>query len=111
MSCRSELRKCDMLGAPITLKSGGISSYASTGGGLASIVIKIFILAFFCMQLVAVLGYNDPQITSFTVLDSRESMTSPVTLGENRFEFYFYFTDLLARPVILDKRIGSLKLY
>ena len=38
-------------------------------------------------------------------------MAEPITLDEMGQELYFYFTDLIGRPVALDTSIGSLKLY
>ena len=82
MKIASTLRQCDMFGASISLKRDGMRSFVSTGGGLASIAIKVFILSFLCMQLIALVSYSDPQISSFTVLDSRDSMNKPITLDE-----------------------------
>lgn len=87
------IRKCDMFGVPISLKLRGESHFATTCGGSISIALKCFLLSFFCMQLVSLVTYNDPQISSFTILDSRHSMTSPVTMDEYGFELYFFFCD------------------
>ena len=74
MKLKESIRGCDIFGAPIGLNRAGSSSYPTTGGGLASVALKIFIFSFLCMRLVDVVAYNDFQINTFTVLDSRESM-------------------------------------
>ena len=65
------LRDFDMFGSPISLKRKGQSTYPSAGGGLVSVGMRVFILSFFCMKLIDVMSYTDPQISSFAVLDDR----------------------------------------
>ena len=79
------IRSLDMFGVPISLKMNGETTFATTGGGLLSMALRVFFMSFFLMQLIAVLEYTDPQISSFTVLDTRQDMESPVTLDEYGF--------------------------
>ena len=71
MKFKKWLRGCDIFGVPISLKLSGSSSYDTIGGGLASFCLKVLIIAYFCLQTIHVFSYEDPQISSFSVLDSR----------------------------------------
>ena len=110
MEFKAQLRNCDMFGVPIGLKLAGKSNYSTKGGLLTSLILKLFILSFFAIKLIDVIDYRDPSINSFTVLDSREAMTSPVFLDDYGFEIYFFFVDYFGRPVAVDSSIGSLNL-
>ena len=89
MTLTDIVRGCDQSGASIGLNYQGDSRFQMIGGGLASIALKILILTFFCMQLMAVVTYKDPQVNSFEIMESRSSMDEPMNLAANNFSFYF----------------------
>ena len=52
----------DAFGEPISVNYKGDTSYKTALGALCTIVIKTFILVFTIEQLIALAGYQDPQI-------------------------------------------------
>ena len=70
-SIASFARDQDQFGAVIGLKLQGKSTLKTLGGGLCSLSLKIITIAFFCMQLAAVVSYQDPQISSYQISESR----------------------------------------
>ena len=52
-------------------------------GGIVSLSLSIFILAFFGMRTIAVTKYADPAISSHTVFEDRNKMDEPINLAEN----------------------------
>ena len=55
-----KLRSFDQYGAPIKLTYDGEEDYNTIGGGIASLCQRTLLLAFFCLQLIAVFDYKDP---------------------------------------------------
>ena len=80
MSLQNKLRSCDVFGVPVSLKLDGSTNFTTSCGGIISILLKILITAYFCMQLLALVNYSDPSISSYTLLDTRESMEEPINL-------------------------------
>ena len=110
MKLKGAIRSLDMFGDPVGLQMAGKSTFPTIGGGLATAVLKLFSLSFFCKQLIALVNYEDPQINSFTVLDNRESMTE-VSAEEYGLEIYFYFTTQFGQVLPLDPSIGRFGLF
>ena len=110
MKLKEAIRSQDMFGDPVGLLMAGKSTFPTIGGGLATAVLKVFILSFFCMQLIALVNYSDPQISSFTVLDSRVSMTE-LSAEEYGLDIYFYFTNQDGQVLPLDPSIGRFGLF
>lgn len=79
---------------------------------MVSLLLKVLIGAYFCMQLLAVVNYGDPSISSYTLLDSRDSMTEPINLKDFGVQLYFYLANQhTARPAHVGPEIGKLELY
>ena len=109
MSGLQRLRSCDKFGASAALNFNGDGSYHTVGGGLASLCVRILILVYFVMQLIAVATYRDPQISSFQISEDRTSLEEPLKLSDYNQRFYFMFFDGRQTVVPLDPRIGSFK--
>ena len=71
MTLTSQLHKCDQFGAKINLNYGGEASYKTVGGGAASLILRVLILTYFTMQLIAVVQHKDPQINTYEILEDR----------------------------------------
>ena len=65
MKAIGKLRGCDKFGAQVSLNFKGETEYRTVCGGLFSLALRVLILAFFCMQLVAVIEFSDPDIVSY----------------------------------------------
>ena len=59
------VRSCDQFGAQVSLNFKGETEYRTVCGGFFSLALRILILAFFCMQLAAVIQFSDPDIVSY----------------------------------------------
>ena len=111
MTFTDKVRGCDQFGASISLNYQGGSTFRMIGGGLASIALKLLIFTFFCMQLMAVVTYKDPQVSNFEVMESRAYMDEPINLAASNFSFYIGViavkTSMLLRE---DPRYGTFRL-
>ena len=65
MKLLSSLRGCDQFGAQVSLNFKGETEYRTVCGGFFSLALRGLILAFFCMQLAAVIQFGDPNIVSY----------------------------------------------
>ena len=81
-------------------------------GGLASILLRTLILVFLCIQMIQVLTYDDPEISSFQVLEDRALMqTGPLSLGKYNTFFTVFFTDKIRfAPQPLDPKFGVIQI-
>ena len=105
-----KIRNCDLFGQPIELRLQGENSYKTLAGGCISILVKLGIISFFMMQLIAVISYQDPQISSFKIFENRSEMGEPINLTESGMRIFFSMTDSKKTPIAIDPRIGRFKL-
>ena len=78
---------------------------------MASIILRITILIYFCKQLVQVVDYGDPQINSYEIMEDRADMEKAIVLGESKSDFIVGFMNQAYVPVKLDPRYGKIELY
>ena len=62
------------------------------------------------MQLIAVISYQDPQISSFKIFENRSEMEEPINLTDGGMRIFFAMTDSKKTPIAIDPRIGRFKL-
>ena len=106
------MRRCDKFGAPVQLNYAGQTTSGTLGGGLVSVCLKTLILAFFCMRLVALTGFQDPAISSHIVMEDRSKMQESINFGDYDQSIMIGFSrDNNIVPVALDPRIGTLNLF
>lgn len=106
------MRRCDKFGAPVQLNYAGQTTSGTLGGGLVSVCLKTLILAFFCMRLVALTGFQDPAISSHIVMEDRSKMQESINFGDYDQSIKIGFSrDNNILPVALDPRIGTLNLF
>ena len=95
----------------MSLKYKGDAEHKMLCGGCVTISLRVLILAFFVMQLLAVANFDDPQISSYEVFEDRNSMDKPLNLADLKAGFYFGFFSLLAnKNVRVEPRIGQFEL-
>ena len=112
MSVINRVRGCDQFGAPISLNFDGKTSYNTLGGGIASLCLRALILSYLAMQLLAVFNYDDPTISSFTIIEDRTKMKEPMSLGDYNVDIAFFFmSNKGASPVQLDPNIGRFRAF
>ena len=81
------------------------------GGGVVSVGLSGLILAYFCIRMLAVTTYQDPNITNYTVLEDRSKLDEPLNFADYRQKITFGFMKAPSvMPVGLDPRIGRIKL-
>ena len=71
MELNDRLRRWDYFSTPISFTHEKSTSYGTLCGGLASILLRIVTLTFFCMRLVTLVGYDDLQISNYVVEEDR----------------------------------------
>ena len=88
------VRNKDIFGSPVKFNLGGSTEFKTIGGGIASTCLRLTIFAYFCMQMVAVVNYEDPKISSYVVLEERGHMEQQINLKDYNVEFFFGFMSL-----------------
>ena len=78
---------------------------------MATIILRVIMLIFFCKQLIQVLDYGEPQINSYEIMEDRADMEEAILLGESKVDFVVGFLNEAYVPVELDPRFGKLELY
>ena len=86
-----KVRSCDQFGATVNLNFKGETEYKTMCGGCFSLALRMLILAFFCMQLAAVIQYDDPKILSYQVMEDRSQMDEQFTLSDYKMNLYLNF--------------------
>mmetsp|Transcript_41523 Transcript_41523/g.54662 ORF Transcript_41523/g.54662 Transcript_41523/m.54662 type:complete len:94 (-) Transcript_41523:21-302(-) len=93
MTLGDRLRSFDFFGHPVNLKLSGKASYPTLVGGFASIILRIVVLGYFCQQLLSVASYQDNEISSYTIVDTREVKNETVSMQDQGLDLYFSFAD------------------
>ena len=108
---QTRFRSCDKFGSAIQLNHAGETKFGTMSGGIVSICVYILILTFFGIRSMTVVNYEDPTLSSFTVMEDRSKMLSPISLADYHQRIYFSFQDLKSLiPKVLDARIGKFHL-
>ena len=71
----------------------------------------MIIAIYFCKQLIQVMDYDDPQISSYEIMEDRSHMEKPLVLGDSKLDFVVGFVNLAFETVEIDSRYGKLELY
>ena len=79
-SLAGKVRKCDSFGASFKLSYQGEDTFVTLGGGIASICLRILVLTYFCIRTIDLIGYKDPDISSYVIMADREAMKEPYNL-------------------------------
>ena len=83
------IRVCDKFGHSMHMTFKGDSTYTTTSDGAASICLNLVILTFFVKQLLAVVTYKDPTISSYEVMENRSQMTEALNMADYEMSFVF----------------------
>ena len=111
MEIAKRLKALDRFGAPLSLNFGGDASHRTAGGGLASLLLNFVILGYFIKQMLQLVNYEDPVISSYKVFEDRSKMTESMSFEDFNFRFYAtFFSTSTGRSVPLDPRIGRFRL-
>ena len=86
-----KLRELDNYGAPVSLKYRGKQSYQTVGGAVATLLLRMTIGLYFCKQLLQVMDYGDPEISSYEVMDDRNNMEKALVLNDMKTDFIVGF--------------------
>ena len=87
------------------------SKFRTIPGALASICSSFIVISFFCVQLLTLLNYDNPDINYQSVLEDRSLMQEPLNLAEHNLSLYFMFMENSSSlPVVIDPRIGQFQL-
>ena len=60
--------------------------------------------------MTAVVSYNDPQISSFKIFESRNQMKHTLGLTDHGMRIFFCISDQQGLPTVLDRRYGRFEL-
>lgn len=60
----------DIFNTAVSLNYKGETRYGTSGGGCISIFLKLLALVFFCRQLLQVLTFEDPNISTYKILEN-----------------------------------------
>ena len=107
MSLASGLRSLDRFGSSVSFNIDGESQTKTLGGGVATLLIEMLILCFFCKQLIAVVNDEDPQISSYRIAEDRLRMEEQLDFAEYHTKFYFFWSGSDNAPVQFEPRFGS----
>ena len=94
------------------MKLRGEDSFKTLGGGVTSMCLRTLVLSYLCMQLTVLVGYKDPTITIYSIMESRDEMEYPLNADDLSLKFYFgMVTSLLFQPVEIQPEYGRFRLY
>jgi len=88
-----KVRSLDIFGADVDLNYQGSASYKTIGGAICTVLFYTGILIYSGMQILSVVGYKEPQINSYDILENRGDMKSALRFGEHNLNFVFGFMD------------------
>ena len=71
--------------------------------------LDVLVLAYFVMRVIAVVNYQDPAITSYSIREDRNEMESPYNFAEFNQNLAFVMMEAdTVTPVSIDPRYGDL---
>ena len=71
MLVKERVRGCDLFGAKVQLRHQDKEESGTVVGGIASLLLQILTLTHFCMRLIQVIEFKEPQITSYEIREIR----------------------------------------
>ena len=75
MSALAEkVRRCDNFGARFSFSYKGAGTFGTLVGGVSSICLRILILTFMIVRTIDLVSYNDPDISSYVIMEDRSRM-------------------------------------
>ena len=105
-----KLKSFDNFGVPVAINYRGMSSYQTLGGALLSLISAGLLLTFTVTGCIELLTYQNPQITQYQVLDTRND-DKEVNFEETNTEVLFGFLNREKwNFVVPDPRICSFQL-
>ena len=104
------LRRQDAFGEPVTINYRGDKTFTTMLGAVVSFVEKVFILVVAVMGLIDLFTYKDPNITQFSIYDTRID-NKEFNFKQANGGFLFAIFDKTAKNyVALDPRYGKLRI-
>ena len=88
------VRSFDQFGTQVNLNyAAGKTHYQTVCGGCTSFVFRSLIFAYFIRQLLAMLDYVDPAISSYQIMENRQKMQmgDAFNLADYNVNFIFGF--------------------
>ena len=85
------MRAFDTFASYISLNFTGIEKYGTVGGGLATLTLKLLVLAFLVKQVIQLANYGDPTISSYEIYREGTDMTDPINAHEMGVQIYLGF--------------------
>ena len=79
----NKIKSFDKFGAKVDFNFKGRIKSGTLCGGLASITLQSLVLIYFCMRAIAVVKFHDPQVLSYTIIEDRSKMDTPINFGLN----------------------------
>ena len=91
MSISDKIRSCDSFGANFSLSYNGQTTYTTLGGGVVTICLRAIILTYFCLKMIALVGYKDFDINNYVIMEERQNMDKAFKFSDYNIEFNFGF--------------------
>ena len=87
-SLTSYIRSFDSFGEPVSLNYKGDSSYKTLLGAILTLCLNTFLLVYAADQLLALVKYQDPTVTQYTIYEPRNE-NDAINLGETKGSIVF----------------------
>ena len=91
MSLAKFLRRYDSFGAYVSLNINGKKSENSVLGGMVTIGLRVLILVYLCICMIAVIDNTNSNISSYQIRENRQYMEEAVNFEDYHANFYFGF--------------------
>ena len=85
------MRAFDTFASYISLNFAGREKYGTVGGGLATLALRLLVLAFLVKQVIQLANYGDPTISSYEIYREGTDMTEPINAHEMGVQIYLGF--------------------
>ena len=104
------LRRQDAFGEPITINYRGETTFTTMLGAIVSFAEKVFILVVAVMGLIDLFTYKDPNITQYSIYDSRQDNKEYNFKEANGSLLFGIFHEKDEKYVDLDPRYGRMRM-
>ena len=91
MSVKKRVRNCDKFSTNVKLTYEGETDYGTLCGGVVSLIVRILIMTYFIIRTIDVIEFNDPAISSFTIIEDRSEMEEPLNFADYNQQLIFGF--------------------
>ena len=109
MKVGQKLRMWDRFSASISLTHEGQSKIGTLGGGIISLSIELLVLSYCIMRIIAVVSFQDPAISSYSIREERGHMNS-INFSDYHQHLAFCLLDANNfRIEQIDPRFGQLQ--